>query len=202
MLFLYHQFHKILILSASHSHNGSRIHSRSKLWLSRSHYCRQKSQRTLDVENGICQNDQESFTKASRSDRGEILVSCGLNKAHRGEAFMEFLCSSLAATLSNRTCHCLWKPVPKHVNELAMLNYAYNPSTWNTEVGESVNQALGNLTSSRTSWVTRDKKKRKERKIKTQMNMPMKTWNMNGNSLDTVEIWHVKSRSVSNFNSY
>lgn len=116
-----------------------------------------------------------AFVRMSRSDRGEILVSCDLDKAHRGKAFMEFFCSSLAATLSNRTCHCLWKPVPKHVNELTMLNYAYNPSTWNTEVGESVNQALGNLTSSRTFWVTRDKKKRKERKIKTQMNMSMKT---------------------------
>lgn len=75
---------------------------------------------------------------------------------------MEFLCSSLAATLSNRTCHCLWKPVPKHVNELGMLNYAYNPSTWNTEGEGSVNQALGNLTSSRTSWVTRDKRKKEK----------------------------------------
>lgn len=169
-----------------------------KLWLSHSNYCRQQLKRTLDVENGICQNDQESFTKASSLDRGEILVRCDLGKVHRGKAFMEFLCSSLAATFSTRTCHCLWKPVPKHVNELGMLNYAYNPSICNTEVGGSVNQALGNITSSRTSWVTWDKK----RKEKTQINMSMKTWNMNGNSLHAVKIWHVKSRSVSNFNSY
>lgn len=132
-----------------------------KLWLSHSNSCRQQSQRTLDTESGTCQNDQESFTKASSLD-SEILVGCELRKLHRGEAFMEFLCSSLAATLSNRTCHCLWKPVPKHVNELGMLNYAYNPSTWNTEGEGSVNQALGNLTSSRTSWVTRDKRKKEK----------------------------------------